>query len=85
MICATRTNLEPSHYYIASNYETVMEDDWTFKRDLQDSRFQMFMKTKWLLEHIAEHTMQKQLLQQEIGEELDTFIPNTESSKFLIL
>ena len=82
MICATRPNLEPSHYYIALNYETVMEDHSVYKSNHRDSRFQMMMKTKWLLEYIAEQTMQKQRLHQEIREELDASIPYTESKFF---
>jgi hypothetical protein len=85
MICATRTQLEPSHYYIALNYETLMEDDRTFKNDHRNSRFQMIMKTKWLLEYIAEQTMQKQRLQSEIRKELDTCTPYVASKFFLLL
>jgi small GTP-binding protein len=79
MICERRTELEPSHYYIALNYEILMENNIPFRSELQNSRFQMIMKTKWLLEHIAEQAMQKERLKPEMRKVLDEYTPHVES------
>jgi hypothetical protein len=70
------TELEPSHYYIAVNYESQMDDNMLFERGHKDLRFQMIMRTKYLLEYIAEQAMQKQRLKPEMRHILDTYTPN---------
>ena len=77
MICERISRFEPSHYYITANYEVQMEDHMYFEYGHRDFRFQMLMKTKWLLEYIAEQTMQRQRLKPEARHTLDEFIPST--------
>lgn len=71
-ICKKRRELDPSHYYIAMNYSKEMDENMLFEGDLKNARFQMFMKTKWLLEHIAEQAIHKKRLDHQEREELDT-------------
>jgi hypothetical protein len=70
-ICEKIKEPEPSHYYVALNYETEMPDDMVFESRLKEQRFQMIMRTKWLLEYIAERTIQKRRLNPEILHALD--------------
>lgn len=70
-ICKKRKALDPSHYFIALNYSTELDDDATFDESLKYARFQMFMKTKWLMEHIAEQAIQKKQLKEDVREELE--------------
>lgn len=83
MICERNPELDSTQYYIAVNYEKVMEDDWLFKIEDKNSRFQMIMKTKYLLEFIAEQSIQKQHLKPEMRHILNTYTPNTESKQIL--
>ncbi len=75
-ICEKITELEPSHYYIAVNYESQMDDNMLFERGHKDLRFQMIMKTKYLLEYIAEQAMQKQRLKPEMRHILNRYTPD---------
>jgi len=79
MICERNPELDPNQYYIAANYEHVMENSSLFRKEHKNSRFQMIMKTKYLLEFIAEQAMQKQRLEPEIRQVLSTSTSNTES------
>ena len=78
-ICKKRKDLDPSHYYIAMNYSTEMADDMTFDQSFKSTQFQMFMKTKWLLEHIAEQAMHKKQLKEDVIEELEIETSQVES------
>lgn len=71
-ICKKRRELDPSHYFIALNYSTEMNENMRFEGDLKNARFQMFMKTKWLMEHIAEQAIHKKRMDHVEREELDT-------------
>jgi hypothetical protein len=62
LICEKIKEPEPSHYYLALNYESEMQDDMLFEPGLENGRFQMIMRTKWLLEYIAERTMERKRL-----------------------
>ncbi len=75
IICERIKEPEPSHYYIASNYETEMENNILFEQKHKDMRFQMIMKTIYLLEYIAEQAMQKERLKPEMRHVLDTYTP----------
>jgi hypothetical protein len=55
-----------------------MEDYMLFERKHEHLPFQMIMKTKWLLEYIAEQTMHKQRLKPEMRHVLDTYTPIVE-------
>ena len=79
MICERNPELDPNQYYIAANYEHVMENSSLFRKEHKNSRFQMIMKTKYLLEFIAEQAMQKQRLEPEIRQVLSKSTSNTES------
>jgi hypothetical protein len=79
MICDKIEEPEPDHYYLALNYEKEMQDNMVFDPYHKNGRFQMIMRTKWLLEYIAEKAMQKQRLAPELRHVLDTDTPVTES------
>ncbi|CAF2934828.1 unnamed protein product [Rotaria sp. Silwood2] len=69
---------EPSHYYMVFNYEYEMKDDMLFEERHKNGPFQMIMRTKWLLEYIAEQTMHKKQLEPNMRQLLDTDIPTVE-------
>ena len=48
-----------------------MRDDMVFQPRPENEQFQMIMRTKWLLEYIAEKAMQKQRLTPEMRHILD--------------
>ncbi len=50
-----------------------------FETGLENGQFQMIMKTKWLLEHIAEQTMGRKRLLPDMRPVLDTGNPTIES------
>jgi len=52
-----------------------MNNNMLFEQRHKDMRFQMIMKTKYLLEYIAEQSMQKQQLKPEMRHVLDTYTP----------
>lgn len=72
IICGKINESEPSHYYLALNYESEMQDDIVFDPRLVHERFQMIMRTKWLLQYIAERTMLKQQFKLEKNDTSDS-------------
>ncbi|CAF0855354.1 unnamed protein product [Adineta steineri] len=60
IICETISEPEPSHYYIAMNNELEMENHLIVQPHLMNQKFEMIMRTKWLLEIIAEQQMGRQ-------------------------
>ncbi|CAF0882194.1 unnamed protein product [Adineta ricciae] len=59
-VCERINDPEPSHYYISLNNEKEMFDDMVFEPSHASEQFQMIMRTKWLLEHIAAQAMRRQ-------------------------
>ncbi|CAF1002648.1 unnamed protein product [Adineta steineri] len=60
IICEKINEPEPSHYYIAMNNELEMENHLIVQPHLMNQKFEMIMRTKWLLEIIAEQQMGRQ-------------------------
>ncbi len=50
-----------------------------FEPGLENGRFQMIMRTQWLLEYIAERAMERKRLQSKMRPVLDTGNPAVES------
>ncbi|UJR20595.1 hypothetical protein I4U23_023720 [Adineta vaga] len=71
IICERINESEPSHYYISLNNETQMLNDMIFEPRHENQKFEMILKTKWLLERIAERSIQKERLQSKIRDELE--------------
>jgi hypothetical protein len=78
IICEKIKEPEPDHYYLAMNYKTEMADNMVFELTHENQKFQLIMRTKWILEYIAEQTMQRQRMKPEIRQMLDMDTPVTE-------
>jgi hypothetical protein len=55
-----------------------MADNMVFELTHENQKFQLIMRTKWILEYIAEQTMQRQRMKPEIRQMLDMDTPVTE-------
>ncbi|CAF3088419.1 unnamed protein product [Rotaria sp. Silwood2] len=64
-VCERINEPEPSHYYLALNYEVELKNDNIFQSQQQDGRYQLIMRTRWLLEYLAEKEKLRNLLIQE--------------------
>ncbi|CAF4881243.1 unnamed protein product [Rotaria magnacalcarata] len=53
-ICRRTNEPEPSHYYLALNYEVQLENDDMFQLEQENNRFQLIMRARWLLEYLTE-------------------------------
>ncbi|CAF2077542.1 unnamed protein product [Rotaria magnacalcarata] len=53
-ICRRINEREPSHYYLALNYEVQLENDDMFQLEQENNRFQLIMRARWLLEYLTE-------------------------------